>query len=232
MQIIGHRGARGLAPENTLAAIERGIEAGADWIEFDVRRTKDGHLIILHDRHTGRIAKRRVHVRRARYEQLRALPTRSGELIPQLLEVLELIGHRAKVNIEIKSPGCAEIVAQAIQRMVREGYSHDHFMVSSFYPAILADVHRQDARIPLALLELHLSLGLLLANRLGLKAIGLYHLTASKLAVRLAKKRGLFVYAHTVNNPKEAKRLATIGVDAIVTDYPDRMREAFAKRAR
>jgi glycerophosphoryl diester phosphodiesterase len=222
MQIFGHRGARGLAPENTLVSIEQALKVGVDWVEFDVRRTQDGRLIILHDNHTGRIAKNKRRAKRASYQQLLELQTHSGEPIPLLVEVLKLIGHKAKINIEIKTPGCAEQVAKAIEVMVASGYAYDHFMVSSFYPNILFEIKKYNQQIPLALLELHLSVSLLISRKLNLKAVGLYHHTISKMAVRLAKHFGLFVYAHTVNDPKEASHLQKIGVDAIVTDYPDR----------
>lgn len=222
MQIIGHRGARGLAPENTLAGVKQALKIGVDWVEFDVRRTQDGRLIILHDRHTGRISKSKRQAKRTSYQQLLAIETHSGEPIPLLVEVLKTIGHSAKINIEIKTPGCAKQITKAIEIMVANGYTYDHFMVSSFYPNILFEVKKYNQQIPLALLELHLSASLLISRKLNLKAVGLYHHTISRMAVRLAKHLGLFVYAHTVNDPKEAQHLQKIGVDAIVTDYPDR----------
>ena len=229
MRIIGHRGARGLAPENTLAGIARALAEGVDWVEFDIRRTRDGHLVVLHDRSTWRVARRAMRIRWSLLANIAQLQTRSHEPIPQLVEVLELIGARAKINIEVKSRGCGAQVAQAVQMMVAGGQTYDHFMISSFWPWILREVHRADPRIPLAQLEIWLPTHWLLGTRIRLAAIGFYHRGLTARMVHAAQKRGLFVYAHTVNKPQEAQHLQAMGVEGIVTDYPDRMHRAIRR---
>ncbi|HWZ65484.1 MAG TPA: glycerophosphodiester phosphodiesterase [Patescibacteria group bacterium] len=227
MQIIGHRGIHGLAPENTLAGVEHALRVGVDWIEFDVRSTKDGQVVVIHDSHTGRIANERLKISQTNSSHLTKLDTSSGQNIPTLSEFMYAIGKQSKILVELKSRGCAKQVNEIIKTMVKSGYNYDHFMVSSFYPPLLFELYRLNKSIPLALLEYRVSLGLLsflLNKALPLTGVGLDHQNISRLVVRLAKKRGLFVYTYTVNDPAEAANLKKLGIDAIVTDYPDRMK--------
>lgn len=222
MQIIGHRGAAGLAPENTLASMQRAIKEGIDWIEFDVHHTKDGQLVVLHDFTTGRIASTNLRVKNHTHKELRALKTNSGQPIPLLSEVLETIGDKAKINIEIKASGCAKGVSELIEKYIANGYSYDHFLVSSFSPFILWEMRRLNKNVPLAQLEFGLPIHKILSKALNLKAVGFDHKRMSGRLVTSAKKNGLFVYTYTVNDTGEAKKLEAIGIDAIVTNYPDR----------
>lgn len=229
MQIIGHRGAKGLAPENTLVGVKCALQLGVDWIEFDVHSTKNGQAVVIHDNHTGRIASQRLRVSRTTSAKLTTLKTTSGQSIPTLSEFMYAIGNQSKILVELKSRSCAKQVNEIIVEMVKAGYKYDHFMVSSFNPYLLYELHRLNKNIPLAMLESYVSLGLLSAllyKTLPLAGVGLDHHGISKLAVRLAKKHGLFIYAYTVNSQEEAQRLENIGIDAIVTDYPDRMPHA------
>lgn len=224
MQIIGHRGARGLAPENTPQGIKHALDLGVvDWIEFDVHRTKDGHVVVLHDRTTRRIATKTVRVHQANLATLQTLEMKDDFSIAELKDVVAVIGKRAKINIELKSKGCGEIVTKLIEELVQKGYTYDHFLVSSFFPPLLYDIQRRNKHIPLGFLQvagLSSSFAPLLRT-LSLRAIGFEHHKISTKAVALAKRHGLFTYAYTINDPHEAQMLQAKGIDAIVTDYPD-----------
>jgi glycerophosphoryl diester phosphodiesterase len=228
MQIIGHRGAAGLAPENTLPAIQKALDLKVDWIEFDVHATRDGQLVVIHDKHTHRIADQKLRIKHTDLLTLQQLETDSGVRIPTFAEVVQLAGDRVKINIEIKSHGCAEEVVATIKRLINADYSYDHFLVSSFKPLLLHEIRRRDKNIPLGLLHGVLPLGFLAATKdLHIKAAGfsMYHITPQ--IVRMAKKRGLFVYVYTVNSVSTAERLESWGVDGIVTNHPERMITAF-----
>src|SRR6266496_1470994 len=103
MQIIGHRGAAGLAPENTLLAIQKALDAGADWIEFDVHLTRDGHLVVIHDPNILRVSGHYATIKRSDLESIRQIPLRAGQIVPTFAEVVQLIGNRARINVEVKS---------------------------------------------------------------------------------------------------------------------------------
>lgn len=224
MQIIGHRGARGLAPENSKTAIKAAIQAGVDWVEFDVRCTKDGKVVLAHSPHTFKRTWRPRIVSRSSYEKLSKAKTIKNEPIATITEAFTSIGSKAKINVEIKSKGCAEVVVDHIERIVKTGTSYNHFMVSSFKVERLREVHRLNSQIPLALLHGTRPHNFLKIRALRLSAVGFWHKRISKKLIEQAKIRGLSVYVYTVNKPKEAKKLENLGVDMIVTDHPDKIK--------
>lgn len=225
MQIVGHRGARGLAPMNTKAAIIAALQAGADWIEFDVRRTKDGKIVLSHDAHTLRVSVRPRIISRTPYKKLAKAKMYRGQPIATLTEAFMAIGNKAKINIEIKSKGCAETVVDHIERMVKAGANYDRFLVSAFKPERLREIHRLNDHVPLGLLHLSQPFTFLKLRALRLSAVGFWRRRLPKKAIEQAKVRGLAVYVYTVNNKREAAKLASRGVDRVVTDRPDKLQE-------
>lgn len=225
MQIMGHRGAAGLAPENTIAAIAEGLAARADWIEFDVRRTQDGHIVLVHDRSTRRIAKKRLAIHKTGMEQLKVLEMKRGETIPTLGEAMEIIGKKAKINIEIKSPDCVPQVVELIRAYIKKGYPASHFLVSSFSPAVLRTAYKLDKKIPYGLLQVW-PVRFRWLRSVKLSAVGFYHISAlTPFIVALAKRKGLYTYAYTVNSVEEAKQLKRLGLDGIATNFPNKFDE-------
>ena len=223
MEIIGHRGARGLAPENTLAALRAGIKAGADWLEFDVRATEDGKVILIHDKTTLRITLKRKVVAKTKWSSLRQLKTRGGEPIATINQAFKTIGTQVKINVEIKSKGCAHKVVENIERLVKSGANYERFLVSSFSIGRLREIHRLNNKIPLGLLHNVSPYKFLRLRGLRVQVVGLHHRTLTANIIHQAKIRELKIYAYTVNNPKRAKQLQEMGVDGIFTDRPDKM---------
>lgn len=225
MQIMGHRGAAGLAPENTIAAIAEGLAAKADWIEFDVRRTQDGHIVLVHDRTTGRVAKKRLAVRKVAMADLQSLEMKRGAAIPTLEEAIEIIGKKAKINIEIKSPDCVPQVVALIQSYVKKGYPYSHFLLSSFSPAVLRAAYQLDKMIPYGLLQIW-PVRFRWLSSVKLSAVGFYRISAlTPFIIALAKRKGLYTYAYTVNSVEEAKQLKRLGIDGIITNFPNKFEE-------
>ncbi len=225
MQIMGHRGAAGLAPENTIASIEKALEVGVDWVEFDVRRTLDGHVVLVHDRHTGRVARRRLVVKKSPIQELQQLEMKKGAIIPTLEEAVAIVGKKAKINIEIKQLECVEQVIELIESYVKKGYAYSHFLVSSFSPAILRAAYQLNKQIPYALLQVW-PVRFRWLSSVKLSGVGFYHISAlTPFIIKLAKRRGLYTYAYTVNSFEEAKQLKRMGLDGIVTNYPDKFEE-------
>lgn len=222
MYIIGHRGAAGLAPENTLASFKTALKIGVDWIEFDVRATRDGHVIISHDPHTLRTGKRLHIISRTDFAELRQVKLKGDNKIPTIAEAFKTIGNQAKINVEIKTTGCAQAVVDQIDQAVAGGARYSDFMVSSFKIPLLREVHTLNANIPLALLHSINAYKFLRVRGMRLQAVGFSakHLPAK--AVHQAELRGLLVYAYTVNDLHTAKLLAADkNVKAIVTNRPD-----------
>jgi glycerophosphoryl diester phosphodiesterase len=230
---LGHRGARGLAPENTLVAMRAAVDAGADGVEFDVQRTVDGHLVIFHDNTLQRICGVGGRVVTSTLAQLRELDAGryfgsqfAGEPIPTLDEVIETLPANAFLNIEAKrfrfrSDGLEAGIVEAIGR---HNLLH-RCIVSSFNPVLLWRMGRMDRSIPLGLLYApDLPPGL---NRgwqrhaLRLRALHPYHEQITAKLLQQAHSRGCQVNTWTVNEPAEMRRLIDLGVDGIITDRPD-----------
>jgi glycerophosphoryl diester phosphodiesterase len=225
MQIIGHRGAAGLGPENTRASFRAAINAGVDWIEFDVRATKDGRVVLSHDPHTLRTGKRLHIISRTDYTTLRSIKLKGGNTIHTIAEAFNAIDGQAKINVELKSHGCAEAVAHNIERQVKNGASYTDFLVSSFKVAYLRELHRLNSKIPLGLLHLTRPYKFLRLRGLRVQAVGFHSRRLPVKAIHQAELRELFIYAYTVNDIKKAKRLQERGVQGIVTNRPDKLQE-------
>ena len=147
---IGHRGARGHAPENTLLSIDTGIRLGADMIEFDVQRC-DNELVVIHDPRLERTTNGVGRVEECRFDYLRSLDAGQGQQIPTLQEVLDLVEARVPLNIEIKSAGgTATRVAAALREAIADGWNPSQFLVSSFHLPELYEFKQAAPEIPIA----------------------------------------------------------------------------------
>ncbi|MDI6897355.1 glycerophosphodiester phosphodiesterase [Methanocella conradii] len=127
-EIVGHRGAPGQAPENTLLSFERAIRTGVDWIELDVRRSRDGVLVVIHDEMVDRTTDGSGRVSDMGFGELERLDAGAGQRIPSLQQVVDLAKGRVKMDIEIKEKGIEEDVVNTIKKNGIESQC----MVSSF----------------------------------------------------------------------------------------------------
>lgn len=224
--LIGHRGARGLAPENTLRALEAGILAGAPWLEFDVQHHPSGELFLLHDLTLDRSTNGQGLPGALSWEALRALDAGLGERLPTLDEALDLIDQRVGVNIELKTwDGTAAAVAAKLRERVAAGWPLEKLLVSSFHLPELFEFHQLAPEIPVGALLCGVPLDwAACASELQATSLNLSSEFVDARLVADAKSRGLAVYVYTVNEPEEYRRLAALGVDGVFTDVPDRLR--------
>jgi glycerophosphoryl diester phosphodiesterase len=219
---IGHRGACGHEPENTLRSIRRALELGAHGIEIDVRLV-DGELIVFHDARLERTTNGHGVVARKKFADLRALDAGRGERIPTLREVFETVDRRAFINIELKGRRTAAPVEALIREFIEHhGWSYEHFLVSSFQ-------HRELR----AIVDLRIRLGLLLTRPSRLYSVSARRVRAWSVNPALryttarfvedAHRRGYRVFVYTVNEPADLERLRALGVDGVFTDFPERV---------
>lgn len=219
---IGHRGARGHEPENTLRSIRRALELGANAIEIDVWSV-DGELVVIHDSRLDRTTNGRGLLRRKSFAYLRTLDAGLGEQIPTLREVCELVRGRAVLNVELKGPRTAGPVSELIRELVaKHSCRYADFLVSSF--------SRRELR---AVTDPHIPIGLLLgrpsrlcwfnARRVRACAVNPALRYTTRAFIEEAHRRGLRVYVFTVNDPADIARLMAWGVDGIFTDFPERV---------
>jgi glycerophosphoryl diester phosphodiesterase len=230
--VVGHRGAMGHCPENTLASFERGLELGADWIELDVHLSRDGALIVIHDETVDRTTNGHGLVQEHSLAELKALdagawygPQYAGQRIPTLDEVLVWARQRgAAVDIEIKNApvyyaGIEEAVVHTLDRLSMT----DQAIVISFDHRAVQRVKALDSRLLTGVLYACRPVdgGIELARHAGADALLPHWAYVTSEDVRAAHDAGLSVAPWVSSDPVVLKSLIGAGVDAIGTNHPD-----------
>ena len=221
--IIAHRGAKGYEPENTLLAFAKALELGARWIETDVYAVED-ELVLIHDDRLERTTNGAGYVTESSLEYLRSLDAGKGQRIPFLTEAIDLIDGRAGINIELKGPDTAAPLARLLTRVLSGSrWQREQFIVSSFnHPELLAFA-RQMPDIRIGALTASLPLGYAaFAEPLSAWSIHASVECVNREFVEDAHKRGKKMFVYTVNHPENFRRVRSLGVDGIFTDFPDR----------
>ncbi|MCP4649651.1 MAG: glycerophosphodiester phosphodiesterase [PVC group bacterium] len=222
---IGHRGARGYEPENTILSFEKALELGVDWVELDVYRCKTGEIVAVHDRKLDRSTNGSGVVADKSFAEVRALDAGKGQHIPTLEEVLVCVDKRAKVNIEIKGEDAAKPVAEIIERYVQEnGWQHEDFLVSSFNHYELLAFSRICPQVKVGAVIAGIPIG----YAEGATKVNAYSVHPSKEFINQAlvddaHNRDMKVFVYTVNDPDDIERVKALGVDGIFSDFPDRL---------
>jgi len=218
--LLGHRGARHDAPENTFTAFDLALRHGADGFEFDVRRTRDLQSVICHDPKFQRLV-----VRRQTLKQLRAACISPKHAPPTLEGVLDRYGRSAFLNIEVKVRGAEELVVQAVKRARPERY-----FISSFLPGVIRRLYALDRS---------LVLGALAQTRWQLRrwrtlpveyVVPHSHLLTRRLVEKIHAADKL-VITWTVNEMRHMLRAAEMGVDGIISDNTKLLVEVLGGRA-
>lgn len=235
--VLAHRGASAYAPENTIAAFNLAFEMGADGIELDVTLTKDGIPIVIHDDTVDRTTSGKGAVKELTLEQIKQLDASyqfekyRGEplRVPTLKEVLQAIGKRGIVNIELKSTTLkTDGIEAATLAVIKETGTAANIILSSFNPFALQRMHALEPRLPRGLLYApNLPLYLRRAWLRPLARVTAMHPHCSMVDARFvawAKGKGLEINTWTTDDPAEMKRLVDLGVDAIMTNQPDVLR--------
>jgi glycerophosphoryl diester phosphodiesterase len=235
VRVIAHRGFSGAAPENTLTAFRKAIEAGSDMIELDVHLSLDGEVVVIHDETLERTTDGKGRAADRTLAELKRLeagsffgPDFAGEKIPTLKEALHLAKGRIPVNIEIKTPShrrysAAELAEKALQE-VRNAAMLEAVLFSSFNPAALDRIARKEPKAMTALL-FHRAWNALEdipgAGKFAVLNLRNIHLTREKVAE--VRRAGKIIHVYTVNAEEELRRFVDWGVQGIITNYPDRL---------
>ncbi len=214
---VGHRGARAYEPENTLLSFKKALEIGVDAIEFDVRKTKDNQLIVIHDANVKKTTNGEGLVSELSLEEIKKLSTKKGEKIPTLREALNFLDNKVKIVIELKEAGLEEKVLSAI----REKRLQKNIIIVSFIEEALRKVRGLNKQIETGLIYVKHKNPLRAA--LELKAnylLPLYRFTHT-INIEKAHENDLKVIVWTVNKPEEVAEYRKKGVDGIASDKPD-----------
>jgi glycerophosphoryl diester phosphodiesterase len=147
--VLGHRGYRARFPENTMLAFVEALGAGADGIECDLQKTRDGRFVIIHDSRTGRVAGSDLEIGGSTLEELRSLDFGSGERIPTLEQVLQVLPPGAWLDLELKDETIRPADCGAIAAILDASFSRANLMVSSFDPRLLHPMRARGFRVGL-----------------------------------------------------------------------------------
>jgi glycerophosphoryl diester phosphodiesterase len=229
--VFGHRGVRGEAPENTMAAFELAARAGADGVELDVRLCGSGELVVCHDADLTRLTAGRDtrKVADLDHHELARVDVGDGQGVPLLSEVLAWAEpRRLRVNVEMKRdvPNRRAVVHETA-RLLESG-AFPPVIVSSFDPWMLAYLSWRRPSLLLGLLfasDHKLTRSGWPASVLHVSAVHPERTEIDAARLRAWQKRGRIVNVWTVNEAAEARALAQMGVDAIITDAPGRIGE-------
>lgn len=228
MLTIAHRGASGNHPENTLCAFNAAVEAGADACEFDVRTTRDGEVVVIHDATVSRTTGGRGMVAAMDLAALKRLDAGAqfgssfrGERIPTLDEVAVALSGRCGMDVELKAGG----LERAVCEILRRRGAIESTVVSSFDWDQLKIIAELEPGIRIALLgDREPNVMLEAACATGAHAIApRFNLVNRELCAE-AHRRGLELLTWTVNRRGPMRRFIADGVDGIMTNYPERLR--------
>jgi glycerophosphoryl diester phosphodiesterase len=234
---FAHRGASHESPENTLASFSRAAELGADGIEFDVQLSSDGEVVVIHDFGLETTTDGQGLVREKTLAELKELdagswfdPEFAGLCIPTLQELIDSVGHSLLLNVELKAAGVRDnSLALAVVRILKRNNLIDRVIVSSFNPLTLWRVKRIEPRIPTGLLyapDLPFFLRTpWLRHVIRPDALHPSYSLIDTSYMSWARKHGYRVHTWTVDEPADMRRLARQGVDLIMTNRPDLLRQ-------
>ncbi|WP_298850710.1 glycerophosphodiester phosphodiesterase [uncultured Ruegeria sp.] len=234
-EVIGHRGAAALRPENTMASVLKAIEDGADWVEIDVQETADDVIIVAHDSDFMKLAGVNLKVWDATMEDVADIdigswfgPEYASERTPTLREVLEAAKGKSKVLIELKYYGHDVDLENRVINLVEElGMQDDIATMSLKYPAVqmmkkLRPDWRSGVLAATAVGNLSGLEGEFVAVNAGMVTSGL---------IRQVQDAGKDIYVWTVNDPLQMSRMVSMGVDGLITDRPAMANEVLRVRA-
>lgn len=232
MLTIGHRGAAGLAPENTFAALVAGIEAGADILEFDIRLTRDNVPILVHDHHLKRTHGEATRISELSLTELRE-HTKGEKPVATLKEVLDAFFGVIMLNIELKGNGTGEIVTKLLaDTYVKRESDWGNVFLSSFKPRELRAARKIAPLANLAYLtNQNPFVFIAYIKSLRLSAVGFNRMHMHPFATEVAHRAHIFTYVYTVNRPAAALLLANQGIEGVVSDYPDRILRDINKKS-
>lgn len=222
---IGHRGAKGYEPENTLIAFEKAIELGVDGIELDVHLSSDDQLIVIHDETIDRTTNGKGFVSLFSLKELKSFRIENTQEIPTLLEVLDLVNRRCLVNIELKGIGTDKAVAKLIQHYIsNKNWNYTDFLVSSFDWKMLQTTHLVNPKIRIGVLtEESIDAALAFAKKINAFSVHPDYQLVTKENVILLQENGFEVYPWTVNSNEDIQKIKSYQVNGIISDFPDRV---------
>jgi glycerophosphoryl diester phosphodiesterase len=222
---MGHRGAKGYEPENTLISFQKAIDLGTDGIELDVHLSHDGEIMVIHDETIDRTTNGKGFVNKFSLQELKSFRIQKEQQIPTLSEVFDLVNRRCFINVELKGSGTAKPVIELINWYVSEkNWNYHQFLISSFDWKMLEAVHFLSPKIRIGVLTGHsIKQALDFAKKVKAFSIHPKYRLISKENVVLMQENGFEVYPWTVNAKDAIQKIKSFDVNGIISDFPDRL---------
>jgi len=231
MLTIGHRGARGYIAENTIESIQKALDLNVDGIEIDVFRCASGEIVVFHDTKLKRLTGHNGLIEETTFEELKNILVAGRYRIPTLQQVLEKIDGKILLNVELKGENTATPTATILKQYLSDSQSDiKKLIVSSKNWKELTLFKNLGTNIPIGVLSnynIFLEKGLndIIKKGKELNAIAIHPKFSilNKKAIDRMHSAGFLVYSWTINREKDIKRAIALGVDGIITDFPDRI---------
>ena len=222
---IGHRGAMGHEPENTLASIKKAIDLGADGFEIDVFKCLSGEIVLFHDKYLDKLTDGEGLIEKKSLIDLKKLSVLGTEnKIPTLEEVLNIINKQVFLNIELKGKNTAKASLELVEKFINQKkISSQNILFSSFDWNELEKVRELNSDVKIALItENDPLLAIETAKKLKAFAINPNYKDLSKKNIKIIHNNDFKIYTWTVNNKRDISKMKLLKVDGIITDFPDR----------
>ena len=231
MLTIGHRGARGYIAENTLESIQKALDLNVDGVEIDVFRCASGEIVVFHDKKLKRLTGHNGLIEETTFEELKNMLVAGRYRIPTLQQVLEKIGGKILLNVELKGENTAIPTATILKQYLSDSQSDiKKLIVSSKNWKELTLFKNQNTNIPIGVLShynifLEKRVDAIIEKGRELSALAIHPKFSilNKKAIDKMHSAGFLVYSWTINSPKDIQRAIRLGVDGIITDFPDRV---------
>lgn len=230
-----HRGASGHAPENTLAAMQKAMETGAQMAELDVQQTADDELVLFHDDSLHRTSDGSGPLWQKSLAELQTLDAGAwfgeafrGEKIPTLEQIFELVRGKMQLNIEVKLHGHERDVAALVVKKIRAADFAEHCIVTSFGHEVADRIKALTPELTVGYIFDHSQYSEAVFSG-PVEVLSANHWLITEDFMRKARAAGKQVHVWTVNDKPTMRRMLALGVDAIITNFPDRLAEVVAE---
>ena len=224
--IIGHRGAKGHVAENTIASVKYAIDLGANGVEIDEFKCKSGEIVVFHDINLSKILDVNLCIEDLNLKTIKSFRIENKYYIPTLEEILSLQLDDLILNIELKGKGTAIPTIEILRKYFKKKLLKEkNILISSFDWDELLVFRSNSKTTPIAvLIDGNPLIALKFAEEVKAIAINSDYKFLNKKNVDIIHAKGYKLFPYTVNDVDEIKKLISLGVDGIITDYPEKLK--------